>query len=438
MFFKFINHSNFSNMKIFNKIKGAVLLVVTASLFNTACNKAPLPPVPLPIPANGTTPTLATLLDNPDSSFTFLKAAVVRAGLLPALSSPTVRYTVFAPDNNAFILSGIPSVAVINSLPVATVVGLVSYHVIPQVIASSSIPTNFPNFEYPSILNPTTGTPAFNPLVRLTNFPSKRGGAAWVNNIPVITTDISAVNGVLHKVAALVAPPSKYLWDDISTNSDLTYLKAAIIRADSGVAVAGRLQTALSSFGVNLTILAPTDAAFRATLTGAITQALIPIITQQLIPIITAQLIAGGATPDQAAAQAPVIAAAQAPGIAQTQASSLAATPNVFSNPALYGALTAQTVKGIIVYHILGTAIPGIRVFTVNMPTTPTLVKTLLNQAVAEHKGVSIQATFTGPFVSAATVKGLANATAANLILPADRNAINGVLHKIDQVLMPL
>ena len=327
--------------------------------------------------------------------------------------------------------------AVINSLPVTTVVGLISYHIIPQVIASSSIPTSFPNFEYPSILNPTTGTTGFNPLVRLTNFPSKRGAQIWLNNIPVIKTDITAVNGVLHKVAALVAPPSKYLWDDISTNSELTYLKAAIIRADSGVAVAGRLQTALSSFGVNLTVLAPTDAAFQATLTGAITKALIPIVTQQLIPIITAQLIAGGATDAEAAAQAPVIAAAKAPGIAQTQATALASTTDVFNNPALYGALSAQTVKGIVVYHILGTTIPGIRVFTVNMPTTPTLFKTLLNQAVSVHPGVLVQATFTGPVVSAATVKGAANATAAKLILPADRNAINGVLHKIDQVLLP-
>jgi uncharacterized surface protein with fasciclin (FAS1) repeats len=431
-------------MKLAYKIKKGGLLIVTAGLLITACNKAPLPPAPIAQPVQGTTPTLATLLDNSDSSFTFLKAAVVRAGLLANLSSPTQRYTVFAPNNSAFILSGIPSVAVINSLPVATVAGLVSYHVIPQVIASTSIPTSFPNFEYPSILNPTTGTPAFNPLVRLTNFPSKRGSAAWINNVPITATDISAVNGVLHKVAALVAPPSKYLWDSISASADLTYLKAAIIRADSGVAAASRLQTALSSFGVNLTLLAPTDLAFRTTLTGAIRQALIPVITQQLIPIITQQLIDGGASAADAAAQAPVIAAAQAPGIALTQASGLAATPDVFTNPALYGALTAQLVKGIVVYHILGTTIPGIRVFSVNLPTTATQVKTLLNQAVSVHPGVTVQATFAGPFVGAATVKGLANATASNIIInplnpfATDQNYVNGVIMKIDQVLMPL
>ena len=119
-------------------------------------------------------------------------------------------------------------------------------------------------------------------------------------NIPVPAVVVAASNGVLHKVAALVAPPAtKFLWDTISSSPDLTYLKAAIERADSGVAVGGRLQTALSTFGTNLTILAPVDPAVRGFLTFSITQALIPVVTQQLIPIITAQLIAGGATPDR-------------------------------------------------------------------------------------------------------------------------------------------
>lgn len=430
-------------MKIFNKIKNAGLFAVTTCAFMISCNKAPLDPAPIVQPSHGTTPTLAALLDNADSSFTFLKAAVVRAGILPNLASTSARFTVFAPDNNAFKLAGIPSVAVINSLPVATVAGLVSYHVIPQVILSTSISTGFPNFEYPSILNPTSGA-SFNPLVRLTTYPSRRGASAWVNNIPVTQADVSAVNGVLHKVYTLVSPPSKYLWDSISVSSDLTYLKAAIIRADSGVAVAGRLQTALSSFGTNLTLLAPTDSALKAFLTGAITQALIPLVTQQLIPVIKAQLIAGGASDADATAQAPVLAAAQAPAVALSQASSLAATPAVFSNPALYSALTAQTVKGMIVYHILGTTIPGIRVFSVNFPTSETAQKTLLNQAVPTHPGVTLKATFTGPFVSAATVKGLANTTASNIIInPAnpfatDQNYINGVIIRIDQALRPL
>ena len=396
-------------MKIFNKIKMASLVVLSTCLILSACNKAPLDPEPIKAPVQDQTPTLATLLDN--AEFSFLKAAVVKAGLLPNLASTSARYTVFAPTNDAFILSGIPSIDVINSLPDASVAGLISYHIIPQTIAAASISSDFPNYEYPTVLNPTAGTDKFNPLVRLTTYPSRRDAGAWVNNIPITEVNIKAVNGVLHKVYTLISPPSKFLWDYIAESSDLTYLKAAIIRADSGVAVASQLQTALKSFGVNLTLLAPTNLAFQTLLTGAIYQA---FVLQSMDP-----------------------------AVAYPTAQFLASTPDVFSNPLLYGALSAQTVKGIVVYHILGTSIPGIRVFSVNLPTTATAIKTLLNGAIAAHPGLLAQATFYGPFVGAATFKGAANTTASNVIInplnpfATDQNFINGVIMKIDQVLLP-
>lgn len=398
-------------MKIFNLNKSVPLILLCTSLFFTACNKVVVEPVTNTFPEQATTPTLAKLLDNSDSSFTFFKAAVVKAGMQNLLNDVNSRYTIFAPTNNAFILSGIPSVAVINALPTATVEGLVSYHIVPQTVLAQNISETFPNYEYPTFLNPTLGTPGFNPLVRLTNFPSKRGTGAWVNNIPITDVNVNAVNGVLHKVYTLVQPPSKYLWDSISTSRDLTYLKAAIIRADSGVAVQGRLQTALSSFGVNLTVLAPTNLAFQSLLTGAIYKAL----ALQGMPLATAY----------------------------PTAQYLASTPDVFSNPALYGVLSAQIVKGIVVYHILGTSIPGIRVFSVNLPTTATPIKTFLNGVIAAHPGLLAQATFSGPFVGAATFKGVANITASKVIInplnpfATDQNYINGLIMKIDQVLLP-
>jgi uncharacterized surface protein with fasciclin (FAS1) repeats len=56
---------------------------------------------------------------------------------------------------------------------------------------------------------------------------------------------------------------------------------------------------------------------------------------------------------------------------------------------------------------------------------------------------VTAQATFVGPFVGAATFKGLANTTASNVIInplnpfATDQNFVNGVIMKIDQVLLP-
>ena len=425
-------------MKIFNKIYNTGWGLLSALLILSACNKLELDPVPLTQPTQETTPTIGTLLDNPD--FSFFKAAVVRAGLAAApgtptilqqLSNPAQRFTVFVPDNNAFMASGIPSIAVVNSLPVPQVYAVVSYHIVPQVIKAASIPSIFPNFQYPTILNPA---PQVSALLRLTTFPSVRSNGAWVNNIPVIAVDIAAVNGVLHKVAALVAPPSTDLWTKISTDQDLTYLKAAIQRADSGVAAGRRLQDALdlasnpSAIGSNLTIFAPNDAAFKLFLTGAITKALVNL----------------GLPPATAFGQATFLVA--------TYGTVLLTNPYAI-NPALGATITPTLAKGVVAYHIIsaqsGTyAPPGIRVFLVNLPSTPTLVKTLLNSGVAGHPGVTVQANFFSPFpgvsvVAAATVKGAANATASNVLISrtppftSDIHQINGVIHKIDQVLLP-
>ncbi|HUM65174.1 MAG TPA: hypothetical protein PLV32_04990, partial [Chitinophagaceae bacterium] len=85
----------------------------------------------------------------------------------------------------------------------------------------------------------------------------------------------------------------------------------------------------------------------------------------------------------------------------------------------------------------------GNRAFSVNMPAGMTSVPTLLNSAIPGHPGVGIQATLGLAGVTTALVKGAANATAANILInplpggSSDQHFINGVLHKIDQVLLP-
>ncbi len=434
------NHHLFklNNMKLINKIKQYPLLLVTGILLLAGCNKLELDPAANTQPAQGATPTLATLLDDPN--FSAFKAAAVKGGLYASLKVPTLRFTVFAPDDAAITASlppGVPPLAYIASLDSLTARALVSYHIVPQVIASSSITTAFPNFQYPTLLNPA---PTVSALLRLTTFPSKRTGVgAWVNNIPLVATDVTAVNGVLHKVARVVAPPSTDLWSKINTDTELTYLKAAIARADSGVAPGGRIQDALNTavnpaaIGSNLTVFAPTDAAMKLFLTGAITKALV----DQGLPLATAQFAATTLVTN----------------FGSLIISNPSGIPDVPGFPPglgnqLAAVLTPTLAKGIVVYHILSSqsgtyAPPGIRVFSVNMPTTGTAVKTLLNSAIAAHPGLVLQATFTGPVVTAATVKGAANATASNIIISApptfthDLHYVNGIIHKIDQVLLP-
>jgi len=425
-------------MKIVNSIKQSALLLAMAAVFFTACNKLELDPTPVEPPVQGTTPTLATLLDGPN--YTILKAAVEKAAnaagpnftpsVKDLLSSPAARHTLFAPDDAAFAGSGIPSVAALAFFSAETLDTVLRCHIIPQEVAASSIFKGFPNFQYPTLFNPA---PEVSALARLTIFPSVRPGlGAWVNNVPIIGTDAKAVNGTLHTVFRIVMPEGNDLWDTIAGSPDLTFLEAAINRADSGAAKADSLRYALSiatnklSFASNLTIFAPTDAAMKTFLIGSITKALMA----QGIDAVTAQ---GTAT-----------FAVNTFGLAIiTDPYNLLPPPY---NAQLAATLTPTVVKGLLVYHILSAQTApykpaGIRVFSVNLPTTATTVKTLLNSAVSVHPGVTIQASFVSPVpgisvVSTATVKGAANTTASNLVAK-DINCVNGVIHKIDQVLLP-
>jgi hypothetical protein len=335
----------------------------------------------------------------------------------------------FVPDNPAMrnfinLISGGATVgytdaqyvAFINSMvSVSTAASIVSYNMMPQSITTSSVPGTFPNWFYPSHLNPTTGTPGFNPLVRLTTSPSTRNGN-WVNNIPLSAVNAIAANGVIHTATAMVpAPPSRTLWARISADTDMDYFEAAVLRADSGVAptTSASLQWVLNNFGPNVNVFVPTDAAFEAVLTGQITLYLI----SQGVP--------------------PATAAATAAGLIALYG------PTIFSQPLVANVLTPTTVKGIVVYHMMGA-----RAFLNNFPVTATSYPTLLNGGIPSHPGVSLVCTFTGGMVSAASVKGLGNATASNIILNAlpylpdpagtsDQHFINGTLHKINQVLLP-
>ncbi|MEP6748876.1 MAG: fasciclin domain-containing protein [Bacteroidota bacterium] len=411
-------------MNIFNKIKNSGAVVFAFVMLLVSCNKLYTDPTPLAVPANPSGNNLAKTVAATASDSLYYKL-ILKSGILTAtpatITDSTLRFTMFVPDNNAmkvFInaisgglvplaapdaaFAGFISSTSPNYIPAATALAIVSYNIIPQAITTASFPTSFPNIIYPSIFNPA---PPLSSLLRLDLYPSKRSTASYVNNVPLSSSDALASNGVIHHVPALLTPPSTYLWDRINADPDMTYFKAAILRADSGSVTPGPLQSALLNIGANLTVFIPTDSALRAAITGQITLALIA----QGVP----------------------------PATAAPTAAALASTPAVFSNPALYSSLTPAIVSGLVAYHILGT-----RAFTVNFPTTAATVYTLIGGP--PYPGLSIQATFTGPFVTAATVKGAANTTASNLLLDptpstgkSDQNYLNGAIHKIDQALRP-
>ena len=393
--------------------------------FFTACNKDVSDPEPIVRTPSATDQTIADQLNVP--GYSLLKEAATKAGLLQLLGDKEAVFTLFAPDNDALLRSGISS-AVIAALPADQIRSILSYHVIPgQRITSAMIPTTFPNIQLPTMVE--LQAPGAIPTgLRMSVFPSKRGNNAWVNNVPLTTLDIPAANGIIHKTATIVFPAApEMLWNRINTDPNLTYLKAAIQRADQATP-STNLVAALGNGGANLTVFAPRDAAMQQFLIGAIAQA----------------LIANGLPPANAQAAASALVTVYGTTIISNPAS-IPDAP-IFPSGTGVGArlaavLTPTAVQGIVLYHLLGS-----RAFTVNFSTTAgALTRTLLNNGIPAHPGVALLSTFGAAGVTSATVKGLGNQTASSLQLnpaPApngtsDQNYINGVLHVIDQALLP-
>lgn len=368
-------------MKRFASYKWPLVLLAAAMMWVTqSCNKNVPDPVPIEYPA-GEGSSIAELLNNPN--YSLLKTAVNRVpGLMDLLSNKTSAYTVFAPDNAAFGRIGITSDAQINGLPLTTIVPLIQYHIIPgQIYRAANIPDSFPNGQLPTMF--TLPAPNTNPLVKMSIFPSRRGSQAFANNIPVVAPDIAAANGVVHGVFVPIFPPTRVLLDTIARDTSLSYFMAALTRADLGLPNGSKFSQLLANGALNFTVFPPTNDAFRATL---------PLL----------------------------------------------GLPEDISS---IGLIPIPTLIGVVSYHIhirnntpptTGSVQPftGSRVFSVNLPTTPTPVKTWLNMVLAPNPAP--------PLVVDATqgVKGFVNPTYARIVA-ADRNCVNGIFHKIDQVLLP-
>jgi len=356
-------------MKILNiSWKKALLPAIVVSSLLGACNKDL--PEATPIPADAITGSpISTLLDGPN--YTFLKAAVTRAGLMTPLSVPTNVFTVFAPTDAAFQASGIPSVAVINSLPVNTLNAIVSYHVVGgRRLNAASITEQYPNMYLQSLFLLQAPSAALPPGYRMPLCISRRGSNAWANNIPVTQADIAAANGVVHNVARVVMPPDSVLAQIVSRDPSYSYLLAALARADAGPPPgAPQLIPLLSNAAANFTVFAPTNDAFNT----------------------------------------------------------LFAALGVPQNPSSFGLLPSATVWGIVAFHV-----QAVRAFSPNLSTSnrPSVMG-VNQQFTVSSTGVQVR----GPGNVVPTPGGPVNFS-ANVVVP-DKNAINGVIHRIDAVLIP-
>ncbi|MDN3651935.1 fasciclin domain-containing protein [Thalassotalea ponticola] len=204
--------------------------------------------------------------------FTTLVAALEATGLDATLADENASYTVFAPTDDAFELLGEDVVNQLLSDP-DTLTQVLTYHVLDSQVNSSAAVD-----AAGSTVTTVNGAP-----IAL----SLSGDNLLVNTVTVTATDIEASNGVIHVLDAVLMPPAAMgeptanIVDTAVAAGNFTTLVAALQAAG--------LDTLLADESQTFTVFAPTDDAFAlfsdATLQALLadSDALTAILTQHVI-----------------------------------------------------------------------------------------------------------------------------------------------------------
>ncbi|QNL21007.1 fasciclin domain-containing protein [Hyphobacterium sp. CCMP332] len=253
---------------LFNYSKYLMAILLSASVvFFTSCGDDDEDSTPPPQTPSKTIAELAGETAGLDSLFAQLSAF---PDLVAALSDTSATYTVFAPDNQAFVnllaTPGFPTTFdVINP---DIIKGVLSYHVVPgQQISSGDLgPDMATLFD-----DPATGT---NQVIMVNQDGTLLTGSTN-DAITVITADIQASNGVIHIVESVMIPPSVgatltpilgTLAGTVLLSADFSDLATLVNIADSDVPsgqapIAGVLSGAVDSTA-NYTVFGPPNLVF--------------------------------------------------------------------------------------------------------------------------------------------------------------------------------
>lgn len=195
------------------------------------------------------TPATNTIVDVAvaNGNFTILTAALTRAGLVDDLQG-TGPFTVFAPTDAAFAASGI-TLNDVNTMPVDELDDILLYHVVSGEVGSSQVPARANALSGITLLFDTTS-------------------GVQVNDATVVTADVQADNGVIHVIDSVLIPPDIAAMAGHAGLTELLTVVGAASAIPQGTALtpSGTLAigAALASPDVDLTVFAPTNAAFDA------------------------------------------------------------------------------------------------------------------------------------------------------------------------------
>ena len=189
------------------------------------------------------------------SDLTSLVAALERANLVSTLQGEGP-FTVLAPTNDAF--ATFLSANNFNSLedvPVDILTNVLLNHVISGSLVSTDLSTGYAN----TLATSSASQNQMSIYVDTSNGVSFNGVSA------VSTADILAVNGVIHKVDAVIGLPSVVTF--ATADSNFSTLVAALTRDDLTTDFVGVLLTDSSTAPAPFTVFAPINDAFNRLLT---------------------------------------------------------------------------------------------------------------------------------------------------------------------------
>lgn len=229
------------------------VLLFSLALGFTACQKDPIADLSVATPDLVSDRNTNTIVDiavsNPD--FSTLVAAVVKTNSVGFFSNANLNGTVFAPTNAAFAQLPAPfnSAQGINSITnpkdIKFLQQVLRYHV----LLGRRNAAQLPNGGYNTFKTATT--PGDNHV-----YVSRSASSdVYINgNSKVVAADVQADNGVIHVIDKVLFYPTQDIAQIAISNGSFTALVAALKKT-------GLANTAFSPTS-NLTVFAPTDAAF--------------------------------------------------------------------------------------------------------------------------------------------------------------------------------
>jgi len=219
------------------KILSISILIITLAFFTSACDNDDNNDVMI-ITQTKNIVELAQI-----NGFTSLAQALTRANLVDALQGAGP-FTVFAPTNEAFddLLAAIGQTN-INDVPVSVLEKILLYHVVSGSVMSSQITAG----DVPTLNGET---------INLTT-----SGGIMVNGVSVINPfDVEATNGVIHTINQVLVPSD--IAQFVNTVLEPAYFNNGFSTLIEAAVKANVVSTLLNT--PNLTIFAPTNDAFEA------------------------------------------------------------------------------------------------------------------------------------------------------------------------------